>query len=93
MAIEKVARAMSWSVVARVTRFTSGLIANIIIVRSLGAHDWGILSVVKSFVGFAFVIIMMGLGNALLKFTPAVRVKGDISQFTREFKKLVVLQR
>jgi len=92
LAIEKVARAMSWSVVARVTRFTSGLIANIIIVRSLGAHDWGILSVVKSFVGFAFVIIMMGLGNALLKFTPAVRVKGDISQFTREFKKLVVLQ-
>jgi len=83
---------MSWSVVARVTRFAAGIGANIIIVRSLGPHDWGILSVIKSFIGFAFVLTMMGLGNALLKYTPAMRVKGNVAAFMRNFKKLILFQ-
>ena len=92
MAIEKIAKAMSWSVVARVTRFAAGIAANIIIVRSLGAHGWGVLSVLKSFVGFAFVMIMLGLGNAMLKYTPAMRVRGAVGRFFDTFKRLILLQ-
>jgi O-antigen/teichoic acid export membrane protein len=92
MSIAKIGEAMSWNVLAKLARFISGPVAYIIIVRSLGDYRWGVLSVIKSVMGFAFVIIMMGGGNGLLKFLPELRVKGGMKQFFKTLKKLFLIQ-
>jgi O-antigen/teichoic acid export membrane protein len=71
----RVGQAMAWSVVARAGRFVLGLASSVIVVRSLGAEDYGVLSLVRTLLMFAAIIAGAGLGNALLKFLPALRVE------------------
>ena len=92
MTLEKISGAMYWSVVAKAIRFIAGVAANILIVRSLGKLDWGIYSVVKTILAFAFAIVMLGAGNALLKFLPAIRVRGGLGSFVGTMKRLFILQ-
>lgn len=92
MKLESVVYAMSWSVIAKVARFLVAIGANILIVRWLGPRNWGILSVLKSIIGFASIIILLGLGNAVLKYIPTVRVKGGLWGLLGNFKKLVLFQ-
>ncbi|UCF05950.1 MAG: oligosaccharide flippase family protein [bacterium] len=90
--VEKVATAMSWSILAKVARFVAGFIATILVVRVLGDRDWGILVVLRTIIGFTSVIVMLGLGNAILKYIPAMRVSGNIAELIRTLRKLVLLQ-
>ncbi len=83
---------MSWSVLAKVSRFGGGFAATILIVRTLGKYHWGMLSVLKALSGFAFVIVMLGAGNALLKYLPTAKVKGGLHSFLDTFKKLLLIQ-
>ena len=92
MTIEKVSGAMYWSVVARVARFGAGIVANILIVRSLGASDWGIYSVIKPLFAFASTIVMLGAGNAILRFLPLIRVRGGMGSFIRTLKRVLLVQ-
>lgn len=92
MTIERVARAMSWSLVARIVSFAAGFAGNIMIVRSLGAYDWGLLSEIKTILPFMLVVAMLGLDTAILKFLPAVRVKGGGGDLFRTFRALIVAQ-
>jgi O-antigen/teichoic acid export membrane protein len=92
MTIEKVARAFAWSLVAKVAAFVAGFAANILIVRSLGAHGWGVLSELKTITGFVLVIVMLGMDTALLRFLPVLRVAGGLRAFFRTFRGLVMLQ-
>jgi O-antigen/teichoic acid export membrane protein len=92
MSIERVSGAMYWSVMAKMTRFCAGIVANILIVRSLGATDWGIYSVIKPLFAFASTIIMLGAGNAILRFLPLVRVRGGIDSFMATLKRLLAVQ-
>jgi O-antigen/teichoic acid export membrane protein len=92
VSIERVARAMPWSLAARVLAFAAGFAANILIVRSLGAVDWGVLSELRTVLGFVLVLIMLGLDAALVKFVPLLRVKGGVRGFSATFRRLVVLQ-
>jgi len=92
MTVEKVGRAMSWSVIARVAGFAAGMAANIIVVRSLGAYNWGIISALQSIGGFVAAIVALGLGNAILKFLPEMRVRGDLPGFFRNIRRLIVIQ-
>ncbi|MCD6379049.1 oligosaccharide flippase family protein [bacterium] len=92
MRIAKIGEAMSWNVIAKLARFISGPVAYIIIVRSLGEYRWGVLSVIKSVMGFAFVIVMLGGGKGLLKFLPELRVKGGMKPFFKTLKKLFLIQ-
>ncbi|MDH3199079.1 MAG: oligosaccharide flippase family protein [Candidatus Krumholzibacteria bacterium] len=71
---EQVGVAMAWSVLARAGRFALGIASSIIVVRSLGEHDYGVLSVVRTVLMFAVVVAGAGLGQAVLKFLPALRV-------------------
>jgi O-antigen/teichoic acid export membrane protein len=73
----QVGTAMAWSVFARVGRFVLGLASSIIVVHALGADDYGVLSLVRNLLMFAVIIAGGGLGNAVLKFLPALRVEGD----------------
>ena len=92
MTIEKVSGAMYWSVVAKMTRFSAGIVANILIVRSLGAGDWGIYSVIKPLFAFASTIVMLGGGNAILRFIPQIRVRGGMESFIATLKRLLFVQ-
>ncbi len=92
MTIEKVARAMPWSLAARALAFAAGIVGNILIVRSLGALGWGMLSELRTIVGFAFVLVMLGLDAALVKYIPLLGVRGGLRGFFRTFRGLVLLQ-
>ena len=92
MTIEKVAHAFAWSFVAKMAAFAAGFVANMLIVRSLGAHGWGILSELKTVTGFVLVMAMLGLDTALLKFLPVLRVSGNVKSFLKTFRTLILLQ-
>ena len=92
MTIERISGAMYWSVFAKAARFAAGIASNILIVRSLGAADWGVYSVIKPLFTFASTIVMLGAGNAVLRFLPLIRVRGGMDSFMGAIKRLVCLQ-
>jgi O-antigen/teichoic acid export membrane protein len=92
MTIERVGRAMSWSLVARIAAFAAGIGANILIVRTVSEHDWGILSEVKTILQFVMAVVMIGIDAAILKFVPMLRVQGGGSAFMRTLRSLIFLQ-
>lgn len=71
----QVGSAVFWSVFARGGRFFLGLASSIIVVRGLGVYDYGVLSVVRTVLMFAAIIAGVGMGQAVLKFLPVLRVK------------------
>jgi O-antigen/teichoic acid export membrane protein len=74
---KQVGSAMMWSVIARAGRFVLGMVSSVIVVRSLGAHDYGVLSLVRNILMFAVIVAGGGMGQALLKFLPGTRVARD----------------
>ncbi len=90
--MEKVGRAMSWSLVARVAASAVGFAANIFIVRALSEHDWGVYSEIRTILQFAIVLVMLGVDAAILKFAPMLRVSGGAASFTRSFRRLAIMQ-
>ncbi len=71
----RIGTAMAWSVAARVIRFVLGMVSSVVVVRGLGEHDYGVLSVVRSVLMFVVILAGAGTGQALLKFLPAMRVR------------------
>jgi O-antigen/teichoic acid export membrane protein len=69
--------AIMWSVLAKGGRILLGLMSSILVVRGLGNHDYGVLSLVRTVLAFVAIIASAGLGQALLKFLPTLRVSGD----------------
>jgi O-antigen/teichoic acid export membrane protein len=92
MIVEKAGRAMSWSVVAKVARFVAMPLSYVVIVRALGEHDWGVLSVLRTVTGFALVVIMLGGGRAALRYIPEVRVRGGMRELLSAMGRLGILQ-
>jgi O-antigen/teichoic acid export membrane protein len=68
---------MVWSVSARVARFAFGLGSSVIVVRSLGEYDYGVLSLLRTMLTFIVVLAGAGFGQAILKFLPTLRVHRD----------------
>ncbi len=89
---QRVGSAVFWSVFARAGRFVLSLVSGIIIVRGLGVHDYGVLSLVRTVLLFSGLIAGAGLGQAILKFLPALRVSGDARGAVRLAQKVVVIQ-
>ena len=92
MELAKIGKAMSWNAMARIARFVAGPIAYIIIVRSLGDYNWGLLSVLKSIMSFALILVLAGGGKALLKFLPAMKLKGGVGRFYPTALRLLLIQ-
>jgi len=76
-ATRQVGRAVFWSVLAKTGRFFLGLVSSVIVVRGLGEHDYGVLSLARSILAFVLVIASVGLRQSLLRFLPEMRVAGD----------------
>jgi len=81
--------AMAWSVVARVGRMMLGIASSVIVVRSLGAHDYGVLSLIRNIMMFAIILASGGMGQTLLKFLPTFRVESNTGGVVALIKKAV----
>ena len=71
---QKVTGAMSWTLIPRVVQMAVSLLTSILIVRTLGEFDYGTLSVLRSLLIFAVVVLGLGLGQAINRFIPELRV-------------------
>ena len=72
---QKIGRAMMWSVGGRIGRFVLSMASSVIVVRSLGDHDYGVLSVVRTILMFVVLFVGGGMCQSLLKFLPGLRVQ------------------
>lgn len=80
---KRIGSAMLWSVLARGGRFVLGMASSVIVVRSLGDYDYGVLSLVRALLMFVVIVSGAGLGQAVLKFLPALRVEGASAEARR----------
>jgi O-antigen/teichoic acid export membrane protein len=87
----QIGAAMVWSVLARVVRFALGMGSSVLVVRSLGDHDYGVLSLVRAILMFVVILCSAGLGQAALKFLPALRVERSSSEARRLVRRVMVL--
>ena len=88
----KVSVAMGWSVGAKILRLAIGLTTSIIVVRGLGQYDYGVLSIVRTILTFLAFICGLGLGQALLRFMPELRVKRDAEGMRGLFAFVLIVQ-
>src|SRR6186997_2139139 len=70
----KIGTAMMWTMLSRAGRMGLGILTSAIVVRGLGDHDYGVLSVLRSILMFVVLLAGFGTGQAVLKFLPALRV-------------------
>ncbi len=92
MIIEKAGRAMSWSIVAKVARFLAMPLSYILIVRTLGDHDWGVLNVIRTITAFALILVLLGGEKVVLRYIPEVSVKGGMRALLSAMARLAALQ-
>jgi O-antigen/teichoic acid export membrane protein len=71
----KIGTAMAWTMVSRAGRMVLGIVTSAMVVRGLGGHDYGVLSLLRSILMFVILLAGVGTGHALLKFLPALRVE------------------
>ena len=70
----KIGTAMTWTMLSRAGRMGLGILTSAIVVRGLGDHDYGVLSLLRSILMFVVLLAGVGTGQAVLKFLPALRV-------------------
>jgi O-antigen/teichoic acid export membrane protein len=67
-----------------------GLVSSIVVVRSLGPGDYGVLSVLRMFLAFVVAIASFGLAQALLRFVP--ELKADPARARRLVTRAAAMQ-
>ncbi len=88
----KVSTAMGWSVGAKLARLGIAVATSIVIVRGLGSHDYGVLSMVRTILTFLAMICGFGLGQAVLRFMPEFRVRRDAEGLRGLFAFVLMVQ-
>jgi len=88
----RVSTAMGWSVGAKLARLAIAVATSIVIVRGLGSHDYGVLSMVRTILTFLALICGFGLGQAVLRFMPELRVRRDAEGLRGLFAFVLVVQ-
>lgn len=73
----RVGRAASWTMAARLVRFVTGFALSIVVVRGLGPDDFGRLALVRTTLTFITTLCYLGMGQAMLRFLPELRQRGD----------------
>jgi O-antigen/teichoic acid export membrane protein len=89
---EKVAGAIPWTVAPRIIQLVASLFTSILIVRVLGKFDYGTLSVLRPILIVAIVIIGFGMGQALNRFIPELRITNQASQARRLLYRSLLVQ-
>jgi O-antigen/teichoic acid export membrane protein len=70
-----VSGAVPWALVSRAVRLGSAILTSVVIVRSLGADDYGLLALVRVTMAFLALPVGVGMGQALLRFLPELAVR------------------
>jgi O-antigen/teichoic acid export membrane protein len=89
---QQVGSAVFWNVLAKTGRFGLSLVSGVIVVRCLGPDDYGVLSLVRMILTFTVILAGAGLGQALLKYLPVLRVSGSAGEASRLAKRIVFFQ-
>ena len=90
MSLEKVGRAMSWNLFAKLARMLAVPLSYMLVIRILGEYNWGVLNVLKTIKSFALVLIMLGGGKAVLRYLPAAKVQGGMHSLIGTLKKMLL---
>ncbi len=90
--LQKLGGALGWGVVARIARMALGLGASVLVVRGLGAHDYGVLAVLRTTLAFVTILVGGGLTQGLLRYLPAWRMMAGPGRIRRALLSFVVLQ-
>src|SRR5262245_60104118 len=75
--VSAVGGALGWSVITRLTQFALSLVGSIVVVRVLGPDRYGMLTVLRTSLAFVTAICGLGLGQAILRYIPSARARGD----------------
>ncbi len=75
--VSAVGGAMSWSIMARLLQFGLSIVSSILVVRLLGPDRYGLLTVLRTSLAFVAAICGLGLGQAVLRYFPAARARGN----------------
>ncbi|MCH7549112.1 MAG: polysaccharide biosynthesis protein [Candidatus Krumholzibacteriota bacterium] len=87
----RIGTAAAWSVMARAGRFALGMASSVLVVRSLGEHDYGVLSLLRTILMFVMMACGAGMGKAVLKFLPALRVDGTMNEARRLIRRVFLV--
>ncbi len=87
----QIGTATAWSVISRVGRFALGMASSVIVVRTLGPHDYGVLSLIRTLLMLTVVVSGLGMGHAVLKFMPALRVAGSRAEANRLVRRVLAV--
>ena len=90
--VQKLGGALGWGVVARVARMVLGLGGSVLVVRGLGAHDYGVLAVLRTTLAFVSIVVGGGLTQGLLRYLPAWRMMAGRDRIRRALISFVALQ-
>ncbi len=72
---EKVTGAFAWTLLPRAVQLVVSIFTSILIVRSLGEFEYGTLSVLRTPLALVTLLAGLGLGQALNRFVPELRVQ------------------
>lgn len=89
---QKVAGAISWTIVPRFVQLAASVFTSIITVRTLREFDYGTLSVLRTILILSVVVLGLGLGQALNRFIPELRVRDRRDEGRRLLYRSLFLQ-
>ena len=89
---QKVAGAIGWTVVPRAAQILVSLGTSILIVRTLKEFDYGTLSVLRTILILVTVVLGLGLGQAVNRFIPELRVTNRRDEGRRLLYRSLLLQ-
>ncbi len=75
--VSAVGGAMGWSIFTRILQTALALFGSILVVRSLGPDRYGMLTVLRTSLAFVSAACGLGLGQAVLRYFPTARARGD----------------
>lgn len=88
----KASGAIPWTLVGKAIRFAAGVAASILVVRSLGTEEYGLLAIVRVTAAFLAVPAGVGMGQALLRFLPELSARSERPRGRRLLVMGLVLQ-
>ncbi|MCA9728711.1 MAG: hypothetical protein KC729_13560, partial [Candidatus Eisenbacteria bacterium] len=73
---EKMTGAMAWTFVPRIVQTIVSVGTSMLIFRTMREFDLGTLKVLQAFLSVVVILISFGLGQALNRFIPEIRLQG-----------------
>jgi len=81
-----------WTVISKAVLFFAYFSISILLVRNLGAENYGVFSLCKNISEYLVVVCALGLNTAVVRFVPELLVSRNRAGLTRLLTKTAVLQ-